>query len=85
MFTVKVVRVSKHDDTSEEHKTSGYEARSWDIIDNRDEKAVIAHCANGDELYIPVRNTSEAYIDGGLADVIFIENANGKTTDVVRP
>ncbi len=66
MYTIKVVRVSEHDSTSVEHKTSGYEAYSWDIIDNRDEKAVIARCTNGDELYIPVRNTPEAYIDGGL-------------------
>lgn len=76
MFTVKVVR-----DRNGEHRTSIYEARSVEIVDSHETRAVVAHMANGDDAYIPVMGGVD---HDGLVDVVFIENANGKTTDIVR-
>lgn len=77
MFTVKIVRA-----VGEVHKTRLIEAFSAEIHCVGDKKAVIAHAANGDELYIPVVDPDAPPEE--IVSVVFIENANGKTTDVVR-
>jgi|AntDeeMinimDraft_6_1070357.scaffolds.fasta_scaffold03976_1 hypothetical protein len=77
MFTVKVVKFS---DNAGNATTSIYEARSVDVIDTADQKAVIANFSNGEVAYIPVIDLNKEE----LADTVYIENANGKTTEIVR-
>ena len=77
MFTVKVVKFS---DNAGNATTSIYEARSVDVIDTADQKAVVANFSNGEVAYIPIMNP----IEEDLADAVYIENANGKTTEIVR-
>ena len=76
MFTVKVVK----SDNAGNATTSIYEARSVDVIDTADQKAVIANFSNGEVAHIPVIDLNKE----DLADAVYIENANGKTTEIVR-
>lgn len=76
MFTIKIVHAR-----GGEHHTRGVEAHDYEIVDNQTQHAVIARMTNGDDLCVPVRG---GHNPDENADVVFIENAHGKTTDVVR-
>lgn len=86
MFTIKVFRRG----ANEEERVHVYQARSF-TVHNRDaswlkpgEKGVVWEADNGDNPVVTVSN-QPAEGDSFSAYQVIIENADGKTTEVVRP
>lgn len=84
MFTVKVVRVN----ADGQERLHIYEARSVDVF--RDAKwlktgeaEVVGHQENGEAFAITV-SLDPAQSDSYPARAVYVENAKGRTTEIVR-
>lgn len=85
MFTIKVVRIS-NDGTE---KVCVYEARSVDVLRNtggieQGEAFVVFRAPSNDEQCVTVTNKYVEDCIGSPARQVIIENAAGKTTEIVR-